>query len=45
MKGVENDLRQVEVDSIQDYIKESDNLLSLHDQIRDGIATVTDGDS
>ncbi|KAJ0025426.1 hypothetical protein Pint_07059 [Pistacia integerrima] len=54
MKGVENDLRQVEVDSIQvswlfffaeDYIKESDNLVSLHDQIRDGDATVTDGDS
>ncbi|KAI4303712.1 hypothetical protein MLD38_039311 [Melastoma candidum] len=34
-KGVENNLRQVELDSIQDYIKESDNLLSLHDQIRD----------
>ncbi|XP_031273342.1 vacuolar protein sorting-associated protein 52 A-like isoform X2 [Pistacia vera] len=34
-KGVENDLRQVELDSIQDYIKESDNLVSLHDQIRD----------
>ncbi|KAJ0085423.1 hypothetical protein Patl1_07211 [Pistacia atlantica] len=45
MKGVENDLRQVEVDSIQDYIKESDNLLFLHDQIRDGDAIVTDGDS
>ncbi|KAL4372409.1 hypothetical protein AHAS_Ahas06G0262900 [Arachis hypogaea] len=34
-KGVENDLRKVELDSIQDYIKESDNLVSLHDQIRD----------
>ncbi|OMO61039.1 Vps52/Sac2 [Corchorus olitorius] len=34
-KGVENKLRQVELDSIQDYIKESDNLVSLHDQIRD----------
>ncbi|XP_063937552.1 vacuolar protein sorting-associated protein 52 A isoform X1 [Daucus carota subsp. sativus] len=34
-KGVENNLRQVELDSIQDYIKESDNLVSLHDQIRD----------
>ncbi|XP_044475580.1 vacuolar protein sorting-associated protein 52 A-like isoform X1 [Mangifera indica] len=34
-KGVENDLRQVELESIQDYIKESDNLVSLHDQIRD----------
>ncbi|XP_031100638.1 vacuolar protein sorting-associated protein 52 A-like [Ipomoea triloba] len=33
-KGVENNLRQVELDSIQDYIKESDNLVSLHDQIR-----------
>lgn len=34
-KGVENNLREVEVESIQDYIKESDNLVSLHDQIRD----------
>ncbi|XP_034221178.1 vacuolar protein sorting-associated protein 52 A isoform X4 [Prunus dulcis] len=34
-KGVENNIRQVELDSIQDYIKESDNLVSLHDQIRD----------
>ncbi|KAM7511463.1 hypothetical protein LguiB_010338 [Lonicera macranthoides] len=34
-KGVENNLRQVELDSIQDYIEESDNLVSLHDQIRD----------
>ncbi|CAI0402966.1 unnamed protein product [Linum tenue] len=34
-KGVENNLRQVELDSIQDYIKESDNLVSLHEQIRD----------
>lgn len=34
-KGVENNVRQVELDSIQDYIKESDNLVSLHDQIRD----------
>ncbi|KAL7238032.1 hypothetical protein ACSBR2_004182 [Camellia fascicularis] len=34
-KGVENNLRQVELDSVQDYIKESDNLVSLHDQIRD----------
>ncbi|CAN1190356.1 Vacuolar protein sorting-associated protein 52 A [Linum perenne] len=34
-KGVENNLRQVELDSIQDYVKESDNLVSLHDQIRD----------
>ncbi|KAK4786300.1 hypothetical protein SAY86_002989 [Trapa natans] len=32
-KGVENNLRKVELDSIQDYIKESDNLVSLHDQI------------
>ncbi|KAJ0082498.1 hypothetical protein Patl1_10747 [Pistacia atlantica] len=32
-KGIENDLQQVKVDSIQDYIKESDNLVSLHDQI------------
>ncbi|XP_016751088.2 vacuolar protein sorting-associated protein 52 A isoform X1 [Gossypium hirsutum] len=39
-KGVEHNLRKVELDSIQywvmqDYIKESDNLVSLHDQIRD----------
>ncbi|KAF8404019.1 hypothetical protein HHK36_008895 [Tetracentron sinense] len=34
-KGVENNVRQVELDSIQDYIKESDNLVCLHDQIRD----------
>lgn len=34
-KGVENNLRQVELDSIQDYIEESDKLVSLHDQIRD----------
>lgn len=34
-KGVESNLRQVELDSIEDYIKESDNLVSLHDQIRD----------
>ncbi|GLT97449.1 hypothetical protein SLE2022_150140 [Rubroshorea leprosula] len=34
-KGVESNLRQVELDSIQEYIKESDNLVSLHDQIRE----------
>ncbi|KAJ4791845.1 hypothetical protein LUZ62_043091 [Rhynchospora pubera] len=34
-KGVENNLRQVELDSIQDYIKESENLVLLHEQIRD----------
>ncbi|PKA65339.1 hypothetical protein AXF42_Ash005672 [Apostasia shenzhenica] len=34
-KGVENNVRQVELDSIQDYIKESDNLVLLHDQIRE----------
>ncbi|XP_030963937.1 vacuolar protein sorting-associated protein 52 A-like [Quercus lobata] len=34
-KGVENNLRKVELDSIQDYIKESDNLVLLHDQIRE----------
>ncbi|XP_022885788.1 vacuolar protein sorting-associated protein 52 A-like [Olea europaea var. sylvestris] len=34
-KDVENNLRKVELDSIEDYIKESDNLVSLHDQIRD----------
>ncbi|KAJ0025750.1 hypothetical protein Pint_07077 [Pistacia integerrima] len=41
MKEVENDLRQVELDSIQDYIKESDNLVSLHDQIHDGDAILS----
>eukprot|EP00898_Chlorokybus_atmophyticus_P000548 jgi/Chlat1/1494/Chrsp12S02039 len=32
---VENRLRQVELDSIEDYMAESDNLLALHQQIRD----------
>ncbi|XP_051134647.1 vacuolar protein sorting-associated protein 52 A-like [Andrographis paniculata] len=34
-KDVENNLRQSELESIEDYIKESDNLVSLHDQIHD----------
>uniref|UniRef100_A0ACD5WXY6 Uncharacterized protein n=3 Tax=Avena sativa TaxID=4498 RepID=A0ACD5WXY6_AVESA len=34
-KGVENSIRQVELDSIQDYITESENLVLLHDQICD----------
>uniref|UniRef100_A0A0D9VVB5 Vacuolar protein sorting-associated protein 52 A n=1 Tax=Leersia perrieri TaxID=77586 RepID=A0A0D9VVB5_9ORYZ len=34
-KGVENNIRQIELDSIQDYIGESENLVSLHDQICD----------
>eukprot|EP00249_Psilotum_nudum_P015105 c25168_g1_i1 orf=345-2651(-) len=34
-RDVEEKLRQVELESIQDYIKESDNLVSLHGQIRD----------
>ncbi|XP_075517252.1 vacuolar protein sorting-associated protein 52 A-like [Primulina tabacum] len=34
-RDVENNLRQTELDSIEDYIKESDNLISLHDQIND----------
>ncbi|XP_042484874.1 vacuolar protein sorting-associated protein 52 A-like isoform X2 [Macadamia integrifolia] len=34
-KGVENNVRKVELNSIQEYIKESDNLVSLHGQIRD----------
>ncbi|KAG8384075.1 hypothetical protein BUALT_Bualt04G0080300 [Buddleja alternifolia] len=34
-KDVENNLRQIELDSIEDYVKESDNLVSLHDQIHD----------
>jgi len=33
-KEVEGDLREVEKASIQDYIKESNNLASLHSQIR-----------
>lgn len=34
-KSMENNVRQVELDAIQEYIKESDNLVLLHDQIRD----------
>ncbi|EFJ12526.1 hypothetical protein SELMODRAFT_446594 [Selaginella moellendorffii] len=34
-RDVEEKLRQVELESIQDYIKESDNLMSLHAQIRE----------
>eukprot|EP01018_Ginkgo_biloba_P025458 Gb_30516 [translate_table: standard] len=34
-KGVEENVRQVELESIQDYINESDNLVSLHAQIRE----------
>uniref|UniRef100_A0A7N2RA79 Vps52 coiled-coil domain-containing protein n=1 Tax=Quercus lobata TaxID=97700 RepID=A0A7N2RA79_QUELO len=34
-EGVENNLRKVELDLIQDFIKESDNLVSLRDQIRE----------
>ncbi|XP_073043624.1 vacuolar protein sorting-associated protein 52 A-like isoform X3 [Primulina eburnea] len=34
-RDVENNLHQTELDSIEDYIKESDNLISLHDQIHD----------
>ncbi|XP_042055499.1 vacuolar protein sorting-associated protein 52 A-like isoform X3 [Salvia splendens] len=34
-KDVEHNLRRIELDSIQDYIKDSDNLISLHDQIHD----------
>lgn len=33
-QDVDDRLRQVEMESIQDYIQESDNLVSLHDQIR-----------
>eukprot|EP00824_Muranothrix_gubernata_P005780 TRINITY_DN17560_c0_g1_i1.p1 TRINITY_DN17560_c0_g1~~TRINITY_DN17560_c0_g1_i1.p1 ORF type:complete len:764 (-),score=142.62 TRINITY_DN17560_c0_g1_i1:7-2133(-) len=38
-RQIESDLREVEQASIQDYIKESDNLANLHQQIRtcDGI--------
>ncbi|GBG65955.1 hypothetical protein CBR_g54934 [Chara braunii] len=34
-RDVEEKLRQVELESIQDYIKESDNLVLLHTQIRE----------
>ncbi|GJP50061.1 hypothetical protein CLOM_g9206 [Closterium sp. NIES-68] len=34
-REVEEKLRQVELESIQDYMKESDNLLALHAQIKD----------
>lgn len=34
-KEVDEKLRAVEMDSIQDYIQESDNLVLLHDQIKD----------
>ncbi|KAG6425201.1 hypothetical protein SASPL_115627 [Salvia splendens] len=34
-RDVENNLRQTELESIEDYIKESDNLVSLHDQIHE----------
>ena len=36
---VESKLHQVELDSIQDYVAESDNLIALHEQIQgcDGI--------
>eukprot|EP00252_Welwitschia_mirabilis_P021348 TRINITY_DN5467_c0_g1_i1.p1 TRINITY_DN5467_c0_g1~~TRINITY_DN5467_c0_g1_i1.p1 ORF type:complete len:789 (+),score=162.25 TRINITY_DN5467_c0_g1_i1:86-2452(+) len=34
-KGVEENLRQVELESIQDYINESDNLVLLHAEIRE----------
>ena len=33
-RDVEEKLRLVELESIQDYISESDNLVALHDQIR-----------
>lgn len=34
-KGIVKDVQQDELDSVQDYIKESNNLVSLHEQIRD----------
>eukprot|EP00897_Mesotaenium_endlicherianum_P003559 jgi/Mesen1/3230/ME000187S02398 len=40
-RDVEEKLRQVELDSIQDYIKESDNLASLHSQIEDCNSVLT----
>lgn len=33
-RDIEDKLRQVELESIQDYIQESDNLVALHEQVR-----------
>jgi hypothetical protein len=33
-QGVEQKLRTLELESIQDYIAESDNLVDLHQQVR-----------
>lgn len=33
-REVEDKLKHVEMESIQDYIQESDNLVALHDQVR-----------
>lgn len=44
-KGVEENLRQVELESIQDYINESDNLVSLHAEIRECDAILTQMES
>lgn len=35
-QGVEGKLRALELESIQDYIAESDNLVDLHQQVRRG---------
>lgn len=44
-KGVEENLRQVELESIQDYINESDNLVSLHSEIRECDSILTQMES
>lgn len=40
-RDVEEKLRRVELESIQDYMKESDNLVSLHGQIREADDVLT----
>lgn len=44
-KGVEENLRKVELESIQDYINESDNLVSLHSEIRECDSILTQMES
>lgn len=34
-QSIESDLRQVEIDSINDYLKEANNLSSLYKEIRE----------
>jgi hypothetical protein len=44
-KGVEENLQKVELESIQDYINESDNLVSLHSEIRECDSILTQMES